>query len=66
MWGCCGRAGVAMPVTGSRTRHSDSSRGFAQGYLDLAAREPRRFRVLDATQTQQALLLQSLAILETL
>ena len=37
-----------------------------QGYLDLAAREPGRFRVLDATQTQQALLLQSLAILDTL
>jgi len=51
-------------------RFEDEAIGFftrvRQGYLELAEREPRRFRVLDATQTQQALLLQSLAILDTL
>jgi dTMP kinase len=51
-------------------RFEDEALGFftrvRQGYLDLAAREPKRIRVIDASGTSQAVLQQALAIVATL
>jgi len=51
-------------------RFEDEALGFftrvRQGYLDLAAREPKRIRVIDASGSAQAVLQQALAIVATL
>jgi dTMP kinase len=51
-------------------RFEDEAMGFFSRvrarYLELAAREPQRIRVLDATQTPQALLDQALALVDAL
>jgi len=51
-------------------RFEDETLGFfnrvRQGYLDLAAREPHRVRVVDASVSSQAVLQQALALVATL